>query len=128
MSRTQQKALLARDRPDPAVQDSRAGRKLSSGNITALVSSTPPVSSSTSSDRYEQQQEHAQLQQQQDQNQSMQKWAFGLIREAERIERQFQNVERFRDPIGDCLVRIGYYEKGRLSAPPSGNERGMTVI
>lgn len=36
----------------------------------------------------------------------MQKWAFGLVREAERIERQYRAVEKWRDPLGESLERV----------------------
>jgi hypothetical protein len=36
----------------------------------------------------------------------MQKWAAGLIREAERIERSKEAVEKWRDPLGESLKRV----------------------
>jgi hypothetical protein len=36
----------------------------------------------------------------------MQKWAMGLVREAERIERQYRSVGKWRDPLGESLERV----------------------
>jgi uncharacterized protein YjcR len=36
----------------------------------------------------------------------MQRWAFGLIKEAERIERQWRCIEKWRDPVGESLERV----------------------
>ncbi|ORY83510.1 hypothetical protein BCR35DRAFT_331163 [Leucosporidium creatinivorum] len=48
--------------------------------------------------------------------QGMQKWAYGLVREAERIERQYRAVEKWRDPLGESLERVLKARKERLGA------------
>ncbi|GAA6030321.1 hypothetical protein JCM8097_009046 [Rhodosporidiobolus ruineniae] len=69
LSRTQQKALLARDAP--------------------AVKSPAPAAGTVGAAQN-----------------GMQKWALGLIKEAERIERQYRAVERWRDPMGESLERV----------------------
>ncbi|GAA5915132.1 hypothetical protein JCM6882_008488 [Rhodosporidiobolus microsporus] len=76
LSRTQQKALLARDAP------STASPAVGSHHPSAAPSPAPASQN------------------------GMQKWAFGLIKEAERIERQYRAVERWRDPMGEGLERV----------------------
>ena len=36
----------------------------------------------------------------------MQKWAMELVMEAERIERQYRAVGKWRDPLGESLERV----------------------
>ncbi|GAA5945586.1 hypothetical protein JCM10213_005033 [Rhodosporidiobolus nylandii] len=89
MSRTQQKALLARDAPP---------------------SSAPSPSPAQS----------------QGQQNGMQKWAFGLIKEAERIERVYgASCERWRDPMGEALQRVPNRERdaGREALDAEREER-----
>lgn len=45
------------------------------------------------------------------QNEGMQKWAQALVREAERIERQYRAVDKWRDPLGESLERVLRREK-----------------
>jgi len=52
--------------------------------------------------------------------QGMQKWAYGLVREAERIERQYRAVEKWRDPLGESLERVMKARKERSSAGSGG--------
>lgn len=52
--------------------------------------------------------------------QGMQKWAYGLVREAERIERQYRAVEKWRDPLGESLERVMKARKERASATLGG--------
>ncbi|BGP56793.1 hypothetical protein JCM8202_004435 [Rhodotorula sphaerocarpa] len=122
MSRTQQKALLARDAPQynagesggalvpptapgnltPAqqqflvLQQQRAAAAAASASGSANAS--PAAGSSSASP--------APGAAAQGVNQGMQKWAFGLVREAERIERQYRAVEKWRDPLGESLERV----------------------
>ncbi|GAA6048351.1 hypothetical protein JCM3770_000963 [Rhodotorula araucariae] len=112
MSRTQQKALLARDAPHAAgpssalappapgpgvpagltpaqqqfllLQQQRASA--STGGSSAAPSPAPAAAAAVAN--------------------GMQKWAFGLVREAERIERQYRAVEKWRDPLGESLERV----------------------
>ncbi|GAA5867515.1 hypothetical protein JCM3774_003862 [Rhodotorula dairenensis] len=126
MSRTQQKALLARDAPQYAggegaggalvppsvpggltpaqqqflaLQQQRAAAAAASdatsnnGGAQHKSGSGPSSSSSPAPGA-------------QAVNQGMQKWAFGLVREAERIERQYRAVEKWRDPLGESLERV----------------------
>lgn len=131
MSRTQQKALLARDAPQYAggegaggalvppsgpggltpaqqqflaLQQQRAAAAAAAATASAASNngagaasapgSGPPSSSASPAPGA------------QALNQGMQKWAFGLVREAERIERQYRAVEKWRDPLGESLERV----------------------
>lgn len=128
MSRTQQKALLARDAPQYAggeaaggalvppaapggltpaqqqflaLQQQRAAAAAASGPAAGAggtgnssSGSGPPSSAASPAPGA------------QAVNQGMQKWAFGLVREAERIERQYRAVEKWRDPLGESLERV----------------------
>ncbi|GAA6016982.1 hypothetical protein JCM10207_001446 [Rhodosporidiobolus poonsookiae] len=85
MSRTQQKALLARDAPASSAPSSSP--------------SPAPVAVAGAT-----------------QQNGMQKWAFGLVREAERIERQYRAVERWRDPLGESLERVLESSRERRAA------------
>ncbi|KAK4703937.1 hypothetical protein P7C70_g2276, partial [Phenoliferia sp. Uapishka_3] len=82
MSRTQQKALLARDAPywatgkpnEHGSHQSNAGKLSRNGSVVG-----------------EPQKTH--------------KWAIGLAKEVERIEKQHGAVEKWRDPLGESLER-----------------------
>ncbi|GAA5921080.1 hypothetical protein JCM1841_005087 [Sporobolomyces salmonicolor] len=137
MSRTQQKALLARDAPywgHHASSGSSAGA--AAPPVSASSSLAPPPAPSPAPSPQGQltpaQQQYLLLQQQRQQaaaasvsassssatsspspqtvatqqQNGMQKWAFGLVREAERIERQYRAVEKWRDPLGESLERV----------------------
>ncbi|GAA5977214.1 hypothetical protein JCM10908_004897 [Rhodotorula pacifica] len=120
MSRTQQKALLARDAPQYAGGEAAGGALVPPsvpGGLTpaqqqflalqqqraasAAVAATTPTSGPPSSSASPAPGGGAQAV-----NQGMQKWAFGLVREAERIERQYRAVEKWRDPLGESLERV----------------------
>lgn len=117
MSRTQQKALLARDAPQYAggegggalvppsipggltpaqqqflaLQQQRAAAAAAASAGPSSAAGSSPASPAPGA---------------QGVNQGMQKWAFGLVREAERIERQYRAVEKWRDPLGESLERV----------------------
>lgn len=85
MSRTQQKAILARDAP---YWDNGSGpSEVSAGMGSGFYS---PASSQGNGKPIG----------------SMQLWAAGLVREAERIDRQYRAVEKWRDPLGESLERV----------------------
>ncbi|KAJ8292845.1 hypothetical protein OF846_004106 [Rhodotorula toruloides] len=128
ISRTQQKALLARDAPH--VGSGRAGAGTPStdagGGAAGATLVPPPVQGAQAMTPAQQQ--FLALQHQRALNASnpasntgsastssspapaashgMQKWAIGLVREAERIERQYRAVEKWRDPVGESLERV----------------------
>ncbi|GAA5986570.1 hypothetical protein JCM11641_003678 [Rhodosporidiobolus odoratus] len=80
LSRTQQKALLARDAPTASP----------STNPQPATSAPPTPNPNPNANAN-----------------GMQKWAFGLIKEAERIERAYrEGCERWRDPFGEGLERV----------------------
>lgn len=150
MSRTQQKALLARDAPYARQLSSNGDGRGSGGGTGASGSGyyppapssaanmhnplplpPPPAqqtlpaqgtygSSSQQATRMSRTASGGQQQQQilsssssaqaaaasEARQQGMQKWAFGLVREAERIERQYRAVEKWRDPLGESLERV----------------------
>lgn len=136
MSRTQQKALLARDAPHsgrggagtPTMSEGQGGATLAPPPVPGAAQGMTPA-----------QQQFLALQQQRAANAAasasastsasgsastssspapggsssaasashgMQKWAIGLVREAERIERQYRAVEKWRDPVGESLERV----------------------
>ncbi|GAA6002597.1 uncharacterized protein JCM10292_007751 [Rhodotorula paludigena] len=132
MSRTQQKALLARDAPQATPTSGGVGAALAPPPVQGVPSGLTPA-----------QQQFLLLQQQRAAadaaakggaapdggssgtasgsaspspaaaaaaaaaaSNGMQKWAFGLVREAERIERQYRAVEKWRDPLGESLERV----------------------
>ncbi|BGP33682.1 hypothetical protein JCM10296v2_005486 [Rhodotorula toruloides] len=123
MSRTQQKALLARDAPHSGSGRGGAGTPTTEGAGGATLA-PPPVQGAQAMTPAQQQ--FLALQQQRALNASsasntgsgstssspappshgMQKWAIGLVREAERIERQYRAVEKWRDPVGESLERV----------------------
>ncbi|GAA5889295.1 hypothetical protein JCM8208_007832 [Rhodotorula glutinis] len=115
MSRTQQKALLARDAPQAASHSSALappaqGPGVPSGLTPAQqqflllqqqrAAATASSASSASPSPAPQAAGAAAV------ANGMQKWAFGLVREAERIERQYRAVEKWRDPLGESLERV----------------------
>ncbi|GAA5928071.1 hypothetical protein JCM3775_002807 [Rhodotorula graminis] len=115
MSRTQQKALLARDAPQAATHSSALappaqGPGVPSGLTPAQqqflllqqqrAAATAASASSASPSPAPQAAGAAAV------ANGMQKWAFGLVREAERIERQYRAVEKWRDPLGESLERV----------------------
>jgi len=115
MSRTQQKALLARDAPQAASHSSALappaqGPGVPSGLTPAQqqflllqqqrAAATASSAASTSPSPAPQAAGAAAV------ANGMQKWAFGLVREAERIERQYRAVEKWRDPLGESLERV----------------------
>ncbi|GAA5860177.1 hypothetical protein JCM1840_002803 [Sporobolomyces johnsonii] len=144
MSRTQQKALLARDAPywghHASSGSSGGGGGAAAPPVSASSSLAPPPAPSPAPSQQGQltpaQQQYLVLQQQRQhaaaasasasastssstpsstpspqavaaqQQNGMQKWAFGLVREAERIERQYRAVEKWRDPLGESLERV----------------------
>ncbi|GAA5822371.1 hypothetical protein JCM11251_006316 [Rhodosporidiobolus azoricus] len=84
LSRTQQKALLARDAPSSSPSISHNPSGTASPAPAGGAAGQPGATTQN----------------------GMQKWAFGLIKEAERIERQYRAVERWRDPMGESLERV----------------------
>ena len=158
MSRTQQKALLARDAPfwsgsnspAPGAPNGGPGGPSNPGFYTPgqpsaashapLPLPPPPVTqhlSLTSTSAQQQPQSgkmtrtasggtniHPAAPGQGDQarQQGMQKWAYGLVREAERIERQYRAVEKWRDPLGEALERVAAARKEK--AMSSGKNAG----
>lgn len=118
MSRTQQKALLARDAPQAAshpsalappaqgpgvpsgltpaqqqfllLQQQRAAASAAGAGASSASSASPSPAPQAAAAVAN----------------GMQKWAFGLVREAERIERQYRAVEKWRDPLGESLERV----------------------
>lgn len=101
MSRTQQKALLARDAPYWSNGSSTGGSGIAdpiASGSAGYYSQFPtlPLSISTKPRSGE---EKARAD-------GMQKWAMGLVREAERIERQYRSVGKWRDPLGESLERV----------------------
>ncbi|BGP01658.1 hypothetical protein RTBOTA2_005551 [Rhodotorula toruloides] len=124
ISRTQQKALLARDAPHVGSGRGGAGTPTTEAGAGATLA-PPPVQGAQAMTPAQQQ--FLALQQQRALNASasstnsasasaspapssaphgMQKWAIGLVREAERIERQYRAVEKWRDPVGESLERV----------------------
>ncbi|GAA5883937.1 hypothetical protein JCM16303_004710 [Sporobolomyces ruberrimus] len=122
MSRTQQKALLARDAPyssnSTAPSSSSQGLPPSNGggglapppspiptsqSHPYLPSHPPSSSSSPSPAPSSSSGAGAGVN---GQGNGMQRWAFGLIKEAERIERQWRCIEKWRDPVGESLERV----------------------
>lgn len=62
--------------------------------------------------------------------QGMQKWAYGLVREAERIERQYRAVGKWRDPLGESLERVlaQRREKARIGGAAGGAKGGAALV
>lgn len=115
MSRTQQKALLARDRPtSPSSTSSLAnlpGLNLNMHDHSRSSSvDHPPSSSSMESG---------------ERTAGMHKWALGLVREAERIEVQFRNVEKWRDVLGEVLSRVDWKSKDGRGRVQDGSRGGV---
>ncbi|GAA6062862.1 hypothetical protein JCM10212_006115 [Sporobolomyces blumeae] len=128
MSRTQQKALLARDAPYGAGAGSSPASPGSSISTSAIPTMTsvangaasslgPPPSPVPASPGHPYLASAAQAHASHPASagggasptanaNGMQKWAFGLIKEAERIERQWRCVEKWRDPVGESLERV----------------------
>ncbi|TKA50195.1 hypothetical protein B0A53_06455 [Rhodotorula sp. CCFEE 5036] len=131
MSRTQQKALLARDAPQyaggeaaggalvppatpggltPAQQQFLALQQQRAAATAAAAASGPATGAggtgNSSSGSGPPSSAASPAPGAQAVNQGMQKWAFGLVREAERIERQYRAVEKWRDPLGESLERV----------------------
>ncbi|BGP26091.1 hypothetical protein JCM10295v2_005034 [Rhodotorula toruloides] len=123
ISRTQQKALLARDAPHSGSGRGGAGTPTGEGGAGGATLAPPPAQGAQAMTVAQQQ--FLALQQQRALNASasnasspaptpspgsnahgMQKWALGLVREAERIERQYRAVEKWRDPVGESLERV----------------------
>lgn len=104
MSRTQQKALLARDAPYWAngsgpTRDDLPPSLAASGYYSQLPLAPPGGPQSGKMVR-------GGPGGGMEARQGMHKWAMGLVREAERIERQFRAVEKWRDPLGESLERV----------------------
>ncbi|SCV73745.1 BQ2448_6175 [Microbotryum intermedium] len=146
MSRTQQKAFLARDAPYFAsgvggnTPSSAHGKNTSAVDATfwALApqipsgASHPPTAASTRSMVPANSSSTALA------SAEMQNWARRFIVEAERIERQYRAVEKWRDPLGESLERVwakranGHTSAGTLSStmvanPSNGVMRGEGV-
>ncbi|GAA5934383.1 uncharacterized protein JCM15063_004559 [Sporobolomyces koalae] len=121
MSRTQQKALLARDAPyysGNPVPNATTSTTTSNGQGLAPANGlAPPPSPSPMS------QAHPYLPSNPPSSggssnpaanaNGMQRWAFGLIKEAERIERQWRCIEKWRDPVGESLERVLHQSASR---------------
>ncbi|GAA5852218.1 hypothetical protein JCM3766R1_003296 [Sporobolomyces carnicolor] len=138
MSRTQQKALLARDAPFPLSAAStvaptsshHSGHPSNSSNgvgpglapppspIPASQSSHPYLPSNPPSSSSSPAPSSAAAATSAASANGMQRWAFGLIKEAERIERQWRCIEKWRDPVGESLERVLHKSSSR------GMERG----
>lgn len=136
MSRTQQKGLLARDHPSSMLSSSSSALALNlngGGGIqddsgrnkflllhqytppaaTPISSSTPTPSSATSSAAATTASIGSKkLTGTGESKSGMQKWATGLIREAERIERGSKAGERWRDLVGESLERVLFNRNG----------------
>lgn len=53
----------------------------------------------------------------------------GLVREAERIERQYRSVEKWRDPLGEGLERVlGTGKTGLREREREGSSGGTTGV
>ncbi|BGP49880.1 hypothetical protein JCM10450v2_005785 [Rhodotorula kratochvilovae] len=137
MSRTQQKALLARDAPQAAgpgsalappaqgpgvpvgltpaqqqfllLQQQRAAASASASAGGSAAPSPAPAAAAAVAN-------------------GMQKWAFGLVREAERIERQYRAVEKWRDPLGESLERVLVVRQRARRRREDDRERVRAVI
>ena len=131
MSRTQQKALLARDAPYyPTSSPSSSGPSTSTQGLPPSNGLAPPPSPAPSSQSHPYLPSSSQPSSNASANSSgMQRWAFGLIKEAERIERQWRCIEKWRDPVGESLERVLFrssraMERGGGSAGGSGSASG----
>ncbi|GAA5850138.1 hypothetical protein JCM5353_008973 [Sporobolomyces roseus] len=114
MSRTQQKALLARDAPyyPTSSGPSSSGPSTSTQGLPPSNGLAPPPSPAPPSQSHpylpSSSQPSSTTSGTSNSNPSngMQRWAFGLIKEAERIERQWRCIEKWRDPVGESLERV----------------------
>ncbi|GAA5913099.1 uncharacterized protein JCM6883_006521 [Sporobolomyces salmoneus] len=132
MSRTQQKALLARDAPYPSSTSSSTNMTPSTShhhhhqpsNGVGLAPPPSPIPSSQSHPYLPSNPPHSSpvpAGASASSSNGMQRWAFGLIKEAERIERQWRCIEKWRDPVGESLERV-------LHKGGSGSGSGMSRL